>query len=151
MEPMSANNVVPIGERAATRYESLKQRAIDGIDTKELSEYYNTMVKECIQHFSYLQKYLAEEFLGDIVIESFTLGMEASKCCLSGKDREEIFNAYAMNLHTLQSELCSKHRLFQYFREWDTYSLTIMSDDLVSKWFRKGVDYGQKQRKLRLM
>ena len=151
MDEISENNIVSIEEKAASRHQSMRKKAMNGIDTKELNEYYEKIVKESIHHFSFLQKYLAEEFLGDIVIETFAMGLEASKHCLDGKEPEQIEPIYATSLHLTLSDLCSKHQMYQFFQEWDAYSLTIMAEDLSGKWFRKGVHYGQKQRKLRLM
>lgn len=145
------NNIVSFQKMAENRDEVLQQKALYGIDSKELNKYYDTVVRDSIQHYSFLQKYLAEEYLGETVIDSFTMGIRASKLRLDGKDIEDIERVYSRDLQNLLTELLGKHQLYQYLRDWDVYSLTIMAEDLSGKWFRKGVLYGEKQRKMKLM
>lgn len=145
------NNIVSFEKVAANRNEVLQQKAMYGIDSKELNQYYETIVKESIGHFSFLQKYITEEFLGETVIDSFTMGIKASKLRLDGKTVEEIERVFSSDIDHLISTLSGKHQLYQFLRDWDVYSLTIMAEDLSGKWFRKGIQYGEKQRKMRLM
>ncbi|MEW9670197.1 DUF2521 family protein [Ammoniphilus sp. 3BR4] len=145
------DNIVSFEKLANHRHEALQKKALYGIDSQELNKYYQTIVKDSIEHFSFLQKYLAEEFLGDTVIDSFTMGIKASKLRLDGKSLEEIEQVYSRDLQDSLAQLSSRHQLHQFLREWDVYSLSIMAEDLGGKWFRKGVLYGEKQRKMRLM
>lgn len=145
------NNIVSFEKLAASRQEALQKKALYGIDNQELNKYYQTIVKESIQHFSFLQKYIAEEYLGDTVIDSFTMGIRASKLRLNGKSVEEIEKVYSHDLQESLADLAGKHQLYQFLRDWDVYSLSIMAEDLSGKWFRKGILYGEKQRKMRLM
>lgn len=151
MDQELAKNVISFEKIMEDRNQLWKKKAINGIDSKELNDYYNNVVKESVGHLTFLQKYIAEEFLGDAVIDSFALGMEASKHRLYGKTIDEIEAIYSGNLaHTL-AELSSKHEIYQYLKEWDVYSLTILAEDLSTKWFIKGIQFGEKQRKMRLI
>lgn len=145
------NNIVSFEKMAENRDEFLQRKALLGIDSKELNKYYDTVVRDSIQHYSILQKYLAEEYLGETVIDSFTMGIRASKLRLDGKNMEDIEKVYLCDLRSLLTDLSGKHQLYQYLRDWDVYSLSIMAEDLSGKWFRKGVLYGEKQRKMKLM
>jgi len=145
------NNIVSFQKQAEYRYEALQQKLIHGIDTKELNKYYETVVKESTQHLSFLQRYLAEEYLGETVIDSFTMGVKASKLRLDNRTVEEIEEVYSKDLRGLLSTLLGKHDLMQFLGEDDVDSLIMMSYELSEKWFRKGILYGEKQRKLRLM
>ncbi len=145
------NNIVSFQKIADSRNQVLQQKALYGIDSKELNKYYDTVVRDSIQHYSILQKYLAEEYLGETVIDSFTMGIRASKLRLDGKNMEDIEKVYLCDLRSLLTDLSRKHQLYQYLRDWDVYSLSIMAEDLSGKWFRKGVLYGEKQRKMKLM
>jgi|GEM_PF-3159296 len=145
------NNVISLEQKAADRNSILKKKAMHGIDNKELNDYYNKVVKGSIHHLSFLQKFVAEEYLGDTVIDSFAMGIEASKLRLDGKSVEGIVEVFATDLHSKLAELGGKHQLYQYLRENDIYSITIIAEDLSNQWFRKGIIYGEKQRKLRLM
>lgn len=145
------NNIVSFQKMAESRDEFLQQKALHGIDSKELNKYYDTVVRDSIQHYSFLQKYLAEEYLGETVIDSFTMGIRASKLRLDGKCIEDIEKVYSHDLQNMLAELSGKHQLYQYLRDWDVYSLSILAEDLSGKWFRKGVLYGEKQRKMKLM
>ncbi|HJV47067.1 MAG TPA: DUF2521 family protein [Bacillota bacterium] len=146
-----AKNVVSLEKIVQNRNNLLKKKAMNGIDSKELNDYYNNVIKESFKHLTFLQKYIAEEFLGDTVIDCFALGMQASKLCLYGRAPDEIEIIYAGNLAHILAELSAKHEIYKYMREWDVYSLTILGEDLSNKWFRKGIFYGEKQRKLRLI
>jgi hypothetical protein len=151
MDQELSKNVISLEKIVEDRSQLLRKKALNGIDSKDLNEYYNKMVKDSIKHLTFLQKYIAEEFLGDTVIDCFALGMAASKLCLHGKSHEEIENIYSGDLAHKLAELSGKHQIYQYLAEWDVYSLTIMGEDLSTKWFRKGIQYGEKQRKMRLI
>lgn len=145
------NNIVSFQKIAEFRNEALQQKIIHGIDPKELNIFYETVVKEKTQHLSFLQKYLAEEFLGETVMDSFTLGVKASNLRLDNRTIEEIEYVYRNDLLNLLSTLLGQNDLVQYVGEEDTHLLIKMADELSQNWFRKGIVYGEKQRKLRLM
>ncbi|RXT05331.1 DUF2521 family protein [Ammoniphilus sp. CFH 90114] len=145
------DNIVSFEKLAVDRHEALQKKALYGIDSQELNKYYEAVVKDTIEHFSFLQKYLAEEFLGDTVIDCFTMGIKASKLRLDGKSVEDIEYVYSHDLQESLAQLSQRHQLYQFLRELDVYSLSMMAEDLGGKWFRKGILYGEKQRKMRLM
>ena len=145
------NNVVSFQKLAEHRYEALQEKLLYGIDTKDLNKYYDTVVKDSILHFTFLQKYLAEEFLGETVIDSFTMGVKASKLRLDNKEIEEIQHVYFRDIQQQLKSLLGKHDLTQYLLEEDVKLISKMANELSERWFRKGVIYGEKQRKLRLM
>jgi len=145
------NNIVSFQKVAEYRYEALQQKVIHGIDTKELNKYYESVVKESTQHLSFLQKYLAEEFLGETVIDSFTMGVKASNLRMDNRTVEQIEYAYNKDLQNLLTTQLNKHDLTQFLAEDDVHSIIRIANELGDKWFRKGVLYGEKQRKLRLM
>jgi hypothetical protein len=92
-----------------------------------------------------------EEFLYDVVIELFLFGMQASKHRLYGKSMQEIEKMYEKDIFQKTVLLFGKHRIHTYLRELDEYSVQIIAEDLAVRWFKKGVHYGEKQRKLRLL
>jgi hypothetical protein len=151
MDHAFEENIVQFSQKVQERRKIFKEKALRGIDSKELMDYYNRIIRESIYHFSFLQKYITEEFLGETVIECFAMGMEASRHCLSGKELEEIEQIYDQEISGKLVQLIGTHEIHQYLREWDAYSVTMLAEDLCGKWFRKGIQYGEKQRKMRLI
>ncbi|GAB7387256.1 hypothetical protein BSNK01_10920 [Bacillaceae bacterium] len=143
--------VVSFSSYAQLRRARLKEKVLHGIDYEELAGYYERVIKDCIRHLSFLQRFIVEECLYEVVTETFMLGTEASRALLSGKSEREMVEAFSRELEQLVQRICAKHQLFQYVSDWEGYSLTIIADDLADRWFAKGLQFGLKQRKLRLM
>lgn len=146
-----SDNVVSFQEKARQRYESLRQKATRGIDRQELFAYYERVLKERIEHFTALQRSIAEEILGETLIDSFTMGAEASKLRLANKRVEEIEKVYAADIEALLLDILSQSKMAALRSEEDVILLAKTAKELGRDWFRKGVFYGERQRKLRLI
>lgn len=150
-ENIMDQNVVSFQEKAEHRYEALQQKVMRGIDSKELYAYYDQVVKDRIEHLAFIQRDIAEEFLGEAVIDSFTMGVEASKLRLVNKRIDLIEEVYFQDLKDLLADLLINYKLVKSHSEEDVALLSKMAKELGRDWFRKGVFYGERQRKLRLI
>ncbi|MED0738187.1 DUF2521 family protein [Aneurinibacillus thermoaerophilus] len=145
------SNIVSFEERARIRNENMRKKIKDGIDIQEVRRYYYNTVEVSIRHLPLLQRYLVEEYLAEIIYEFFFQGVAASKLYKAGRTAEEIERSYSqqhlLSIYTLANDFNLMSRL----GEWDFYSVSIIAEDLAAKWFRHGLVYGKKQRKLRLL
>jgi hypothetical protein len=145
------DNVVSFGEWAQAQNEMVKEKIISGIDRHEVNRYYDKVINVSIQHLSLLERYLIEGYLGEIIIRFFMIGAEASKQRLAGRTPEEIETVYSKDFYQCIYEIAGDFRINRHVGEWDAYSVSIMAEDLSVKWFRKGLEYGERQRKMRLL
>ncbi|MED0673316.1 DUF2521 family protein [Aneurinibacillus aneurinilyticus] len=145
------NNIVSFEKYARTRDESIRKRVMNGIDRKEVHEYYASVIHVSIRHLTLLQRYLIEEYLTEIICEFFFRGVDASKQYEAGRTTEEIEHSYTKEHFSTIYSLANEYRLSRHIGEWDVYSVFIIAEDVALKWFRNGLSYGKKQRKLRLL
>lgn len=146
------HNIISLTEKAEIRRRKFREKAIQGIDAHELHEYYEEMIKTAVHHLSFLQRYLVEEYLYAVVEELFSYGVEVSKSCVqNGYEPEEMIEESRNERMNRVNKLSSRHLIHQYVGDWDLESVMILADDMADRWFVKGLHYGIKQRKLKLL
>ncbi|MBO8172799.1 MAG: DUF2521 family protein [Bacillaceae bacterium] len=145
------DNIISLEQKAEQRRRRFKEKAVKGINSLELQDYYDKVIKNSIQHLSFLQRYIVEEFLYDVVEEVFYYGVELSKQCLHGRKVNELIDHHYHEADRKVRSLFSKHMIYQYLRDLDMQAVMIIADDITVKWFEKGLEYGKKQRKLKLL
>ncbi|MBN6187528.1 DUF2521 family protein [Aneurinibacillus sp. BA2021] len=144
------DNVISFTERRRIRDEDARMRVMKWIDRGEVYQYYVDIIEVSIRHFTRLQRYVAEEYLSEVISESFFRGVHASRQYEAGWTTEDIVNRYNQDHAALLYSLASEYRLSRHLGEWDLYSVSIIAEDVTGKWFQKGLAYGRKQRKLKL-
>ncbi|MFT9850344.1 hypothetical protein [Aneurinibacillus sp. REN35] len=145
------NNIVSFEKHMRTRDESVRKRVLEWIDREEVHQYYIDIIEVSIRHLTRLQRYLVEEYLGEMIAECFFQGVDASKQYEAGYTTEEIESRYSKDQLSTIHSLMSNYRLYRHLGEWDLYSISIIAEDVARRWFRKGLAYGRKQRKLKLL
>jgi hypothetical protein len=145
------NNIIWFEEYAQIRDNYNRCKAMKGIDREEVHSYYKTIIQVSICHLTSLQRYLIEEYMAEIISEFFFRGVEASRQCKTGRTIEEIERSYTKDHLPKIYSLANDHRLSRHIGEWDFYSISIIAEDAALKWFRSGLAYGRKQRKLKLL
>lgn len=145
------NNIISFETHVRAREEMMREKLISGIDRKEVHDYYKNVIHASIDHLTRLQRYLVEEYLAEIITSFFVHGVDASREYGLGRTEEEIERDAMKRLFASVYTLLGNYRLSRYLNEWDLYSVSILAEDLAGRWFRSGLAYGRKQRKLRLL
>ncbi|GEN34822.1 MULTISPECIES: hypothetical protein [Aneurinibacillus] len=145
------NNIVSFEKYIRARDERVRKRAIDGIDREEVHRYYTGIIDVSIRHLTLLQRYFIEEYLAEIIVGFFLRGVDASKQYRTGRTTEDIEHSYTKDHFLEIYSLANDYRLSRHIGEWDLYSVSIIAEDLSLKWFRNGLAYGKRQRKLKLL
>lgn len=144
-------NIISFETHVRAREESMRERLLSGIDRKEVHEYYRNVIQASIDHLTRLQRYLVEEYLAEIITSFFIHGADASREYEWGRTEAEIERDAMKRLFASIYTLSGEYRLSRHLNEWDLYSVSILAEDLAGRWFRSGLAYGRKQRKLRLL
>lgn len=129
----------------------LKEKAMVEISSGEMTNHHEKWIDEEFQHLTFLQKFIVEEFVYEVMVEVFVLGAEASRPLNFGKQEKRILQAYADDIKHLIEKTYERHRLFQYIQEMDGDSIQVLVQRLADQSFSKGLAYGERQRKLRLI
>ncbi|WP_027415384.1 DUF2521 family protein [Aneurinibacillus terranovensis] len=145
------DNVVSFQQWSQEKDEWLREKVLDGIDGGEILNYCHTIIRPSISHLRFLQRYMVERFLLEIIAEFFYVGVQASKLYRTGRSGQEIEQMYEVRFALHIQEIADMFKVNRCIGEWDAYSVFIIAEDLSGKWFRKGMAYGEKQRKLRLL
>jgi hypothetical protein len=145
------DNIVSFDQWSQNRADMLKEKVVHGIDRQEVKGYYQSIVSQSIGHMTLLQRYTVEQYLLQVVSEFFYLGTQASRQYRLERSTEEIEQSVSGTFFNKICTLSAEFHINRYIGEWDAYSVSIIAEDVAGKWFRKGLTYGQKLRKLRLL
>lgn len=145
------DNIVSLEQKVQKKHKAMREKVLKGLDSHELHTYYEKVIKYSVRHLSYLQRYMVEEFLYEVVQELFYFGVISSKPCLVGKEPEEIIREKESKLVEKVRTIYGKHLIYQYVGEWDAEAVMMIAEDIAFNWFEKGVRYGKKQYKLKLL
>lgn len=145
------NNIVSFETHVRAREAMMREKLLSGIDRREVHQYYQNVIRTSIEHLPLLQRYIVEEYLAEIITFFFMQGVDASREYRLGRTDKEIerdaMKRWFASIYTLSED----YRLSRHLNEWDMYSISILAEDLAGRWFRHGLAYGRKRRKLRLL
>lgn len=145
------NKVVSFSSHAKVRNAERRAKVLKGIDRKKIQEYHKEFVEPTIRHMSLLQRFLVDEYLMDILFVFFILGVDASRLCMGGENQEAILErTFQRNLDKIP-QVASRMELNQYIDDWDLYGVYLLAESIAEKWVHEGIEYGIKQRKMRLL
>ncbi|WCN37673.1 hypothetical protein [Aneurinibacillus uraniidurans] len=145
------NNIVSFETHVRAREAMMREKLLSGIDRQEVHQYYQNVIRTSIEHLPLLQRYIVEEYLAEIITFFFMQGVDASREYRLGRTDKEIerdaMKRWFASIYTLSED----YRLSRHLNEWDMHSISILAEDLAGRWFRHGLAYGRKRRKLRLL
>lgn len=148
---MMKNNILSFTDHMDRKKAKIKEKALFEISSDEMAKNYETFINDHFKHLTFLQQYIVEEFFYEVMVEIFVLGTEASRPLNMGKRRESLVEAYREDIRSFIEKTSDKHRLFQYIHGMESESIFLIVETLAEHWFSKGLKYGEKQRKMRLI
>lgn len=145
------DNVVSLTNYAKIRNEEKRIKFLKGIDRKKIQTYYKDYIVPSISHMTLLQRFLVDGFFMDVVFLYFVLGVDASRRCMLGEDQDDVLEkTLEFNLYKIPS-LATQANLHQYIEDWELHGVFVLAEEIAATWLLEGIQYGIKQRKMRLL
>lgn len=145
------DNVISLTNYAKIRNEERRIKFLKGIDRKKIQTYYKEFITPSISHMTLLQRFIVDGFCMDVLFLYFVLGVDASRRCMMGEDKDEVVEkTFEQNLQKLPA-MATQMNLHQYIEDWELHGVFVLAEEIAATWLLEGIQYGIKQRKMRLL
>ncbi|SMO79484.1 hypothetical protein [Melghirimyces algeriensis] len=137
------------------RVEKLRQDALFSFPWNKLSQIIDHILDPSLQILSSRQRFVVDEAIYRIAFEAYVYGMEASRkgeaeCPPERPEAERkqwCERVFGFEGSRLIGRIVEDLHLFRQLDEWTIQSMMYFFEEVTSKWFLEGVDYGIRLRK----
>ncbi|PTX58216.1 hypothetical protein C8P63_11890 [Melghirimyces profundicolus] len=141
------------------RAEKLRQEALFGFPWGKLSKMIDTILEPAVENLPSRQRLAVDEAVYRMAFEAYVSGMEVSRKgemeCPPGRPEQErrdwCQRVFGLDGSRLIGRIAEDLDLLRSMDEWTIQSVMYFFEEVTSQWFMKGVDYGIRLRKGRLL
>ncbi|GEM_PF-3871805 len=139
------SKIINFIEKKQQKKESFIEQAIFLISKEDTEKYYNFIILPIVKDKNMYQRILIEEIFYRAIIEGFAFGLEKSRTKFHHENNRSL---PLRAIEEMTITILNDYKIIKNLDEWDSLTISIMVEDVISQWYKKGYTMGKKHKNI---